>query len=271
MRATRCSTRTASTSTSPPAPTSARPSVGLDMSPTRWSPAASTWRSLKKTSRRPSRPKATKRRSPTRRRRTKTSGREDRGADEAAQGRPADQRRPRSAAKTPKVVIDIDDIGQRILGAAGPGAQYHRPPGWQGEQLFIVEAPLVTRAMPPSGPTALTIQKYDLNKRKLDKVVEGVSAFDVSANGEKMLYRQRQNGSSPRQPAQPAKPGEGAAQDGRHRGRVDPARRVEPDVPRGVAHRARLLLRPELHGLDLQAAEKKYEPYLEERRRTAPI
>ena len=40
---------------------------------------------------------------------------------------------------------------------------------------------------------ALTIQKYDLDKRKLDKVVEGVSAFDISANGEKMLYRQQQN------------------------------------------------------------------------------
>jgi tricorn protease len=37
------------------------------------------------------------------------------------------------------------------------------------------------------------VQKYDLDKRKLDKVLDGVSSFDVSANGEKALYRQGQN------------------------------------------------------------------------------
>ena len=34
------------------------------------------------------------------------------------------------------------------------------------------------------------IHKFDLEKRKLDKALENITAFDVSANGEKMLYRQ---------------------------------------------------------------------------------
>ena len=53
-----------------------------------------------------------------------------------------------------------------------------------------------------------TLHKFDLEKRKLDKVADKINAFEISANGEKMLYRQEQNwfiasGS------QPVKPGEG--------------------------------------------------------------
>ena len=39
-------------------------------------------------------------------------------------------------------------------------------------------------------PPGFTVQKYDLEKRKLDKAIDGVTSFELSANGEKALYRQ---------------------------------------------------------------------------------
>src|SRR5262249_57012597 len=38
-----------------------------------------------------------------------------------------------------------------------------------------------------------TLHKFDLEKRKCDKALDNINGFDLSANGEKMLYRQQQN------------------------------------------------------------------------------
>ena len=152
--------------------------------------------------------------------------------------------KPAAKKEPPQAVIDIDGIGQRILALPVSEREHRRdlPPG-KANILFIVEAPLITRAMPTTGPTSLTVQKFDLEKRKLEKVLDGVSGFDVSANGEKMLYRQQQNWFIA-STTQPVKPGEGKLKTDDMEVRVDPRRRVEPDVPRGLAARARLLLRP---------------------------
>ena len=59
----------------------------------------------------------------------------------------------------------------------------------------------------------------------------------------------------------PVKAGEGALKL-RHGSPRRSARRMEADVPRSVAHRAQLLLRPNLHGVNVADAEKEYEKYL---------
>src|SRR5260370_39524929 len=56
----------------------------------------------------------------------------------------------------------------------------------------------VTEFTPPAAPTpgvpsGPTLHKFDMEKRKLDKLLDNISAFDVSANGEKALYRQGPN------------------------------------------------------------------------------
>jgi tricorn protease len=130
--------------------------------------------------------------------------------------------------------------------------------------IFVVElAPPVAAATPgPPGPPPLTLHKFDLEKRKFDKVLDGISAFEVSANGEKMLYRQG--------PAwiiasimTPPKPGEGVLNSADIQVRVDPKvewRQMYNEVWRGERD---FLYDPNLHGLNLAEFKKRYEPYLE--------
>jgi tricorn protease len=99
-----------------------------------------------------------------------------------AAGRPADKKEP------PKVTIDFDNISQRIIALPIPARNYAGLLTGKAGTLFIAEFPQGPPA--PGAPFGLTIQKFDLDKRKLDQVVGGVQSFDVSANGEKLLYRQ---------------------------------------------------------------------------------
>jgi len=183
-------------------------------------------------------------------------------ADDKPAAKPAGAEDKTPAKKEPpKVVIDIDGIGQRILALPISERNIAGLSAGKANTLFIAEAPLVTRAMPASGPMALTIQKYDLEKRKLDKVVEGVSAFDISANGEKMLYRQQQNWFIA-SAAQPVKPGEGRLKTDDMEVRVDPVAEWN-QMYREVWRLERdFFYDPNHHGLDLQATAAKYEPYL---------
>ena len=86
------------------------------------------------------------------------------------------------------VKIDIEGIGQRILSLPIPAKNYlGMLPGKSGF-LFLAEGPLVvTEDDFPN--VSQTIQKFDLSKRKVDKVVEDVNDFTISLDGEKILYR----------------------------------------------------------------------------------
>ena len=170
---------------------------------------------------------------------------------EPAEGRGSHESRTRrrtEAKKEPvKVAIDFEGIDQRILALPIPGAQLRA--AWTRARPACSTCSKARRRTCawPVRPPGRTLHKFDLKTRKTEKVLDGVSGFDVSVNGEKMLYSQRRAaaplGSSP-STAAPPKPGEGALKTDGMEVRVDPARRVEADVPRSLAHRARLLLRP---------------------------
>jgi len=186
---------------------------------------------------------------------------------EAKPGEKPEEKAEKPAAKKepPRVVIDIDGLGQRILALPVPERNIAGLAPGKANVLYIAEAPLLTRAMPSTGPATLTIQKYDLEKRKLDKVVEGVTAFEVSANGEKMLYRLTQNQQQNWfivATKDPVKPGEGKLKTDTMEVRVDPIAEWN-QMYREVWRLERdFFYDPNHHGLDLKATEKKYEPYL---------
>src|SRR5581483_1805197 len=86
------------------------------------------------------------------------------------------------------VKLDVDGIGQRVLSLPIPAKNYlSMLPGKTGI-LYLSEGPLViTDDDQPN--VSQTIQKFDLSKRKVDKVLEDVNDFTVSFDGEKILYR----------------------------------------------------------------------------------
>jgi len=163
-------------------------------------------------------------------------------------------------AKPADVAIDFEGLGQRIVALPIPAKNYLGLAAGKAGQLFLVAGPSL--GMEQEEPGGLEISRFDLEKRRPERLVDGVSAFALSANGEKMLYRSGENWCiAPSE--RPAKPGEGALALEDLKVYVDP--RAEW---RQMYHEAWRIQRdffydPHFHGLDLAAAEKAYEPYLD--------
>jgi tricorn protease len=101
----------------------------------------------------------------------------------AGPGGPAGMRPP--AKKEPDPVrIDLEGIDQRIVSLPIPARNYIGLIAGKANLIYLIEI--------PQGATApgFALQKYDLEKRKLDKAGEGITSFEISANGEKALLRQ---------------------------------------------------------------------------------
>jgi tricorn protease len=182
------------------------------------------------------------------------------GKDQAA-----DKEKDKEKEKEPvKVQIDFERINQRILAMPIPARNYLGLNAGKEGELFLGEGPQVLTF---DGPPAVTIQKFVLKTRKTDKLLEGVNAFVLSFNGEKMLYRQKDQWfiiKADKPPEGPPKPGEGG-----------PLKLADMEVyvdPRAewkqMYHEIWRIERdffydPGHHGLDLNAAEKFYAPFLE--------
>ena len=194
----------------------------------------------------------------------------------------------RPSKEAPAVKIDLDKINQRILALPVPQRNYQRLiPGKEGV-LFLVEAPAVESL---TGPNTITAQRFDLKTRRTDRVIDNITFFAVSNNGEKMLYRQNpapgaatpapEGGPPPGQwtiAPIPAAPQPGAVPAATAAGPRPGAQllhletmevRVDPPAEwNQMYHEAFRLERdffydPGFHGYDLKAAEKRYEPWLE--------
>ena len=164
------------------------------------------------------------------------------------------------------VKVDADGIGQRILALPVPARNYvNMLPGKTGV-LFLAEAPLVVRESDFDN-LKVTVQRFDLSKRKVEKFLDDVNDVAVSSDGEKILYRKTDQwtiagtAEPPAADAKP-KPGEGPLKLEGMQLRIEPM-----PLWKQMFHEAWRIQRdffydPRHHGLDLAKIEKKYEPYL---------
>ncbi|HKA18080.1 MAG TPA: PDZ domain-containing protein [Blastocatellia bacterium] len=180
-----------------------------------------------------------------------------------AAAKTADQK-PAGADKPPDKVqpvnIDFDGIGQRILALPIPARNYQAMLSGKTGTLFILESPPGTGGL--LGFDQLIVHRFDLDKRKVEKVLEGVTSFDLSSNGEKMLYR-----IGPAwfiaATAAPVKPGEGALKLDDLEVYVDPRAEWSQMYHEVWRMQRDFFYDPAYHGLDLKAAEAKYRPFLD--------
>jgi tricorn protease len=212
---------------------------------------------------------------------------------QAAEQRPEGAQPPAGPPRPPQrgpepVRIDLDGISQRIVALSPiPARNYVGLTVGKANTMFVLEMPPpgATSTAGPPGPPGVTLHKFDLERRRFDRVMEGINFFEVSHNGEKALYRQGQNWviatiAAMGAPAGPpgAAPGgapggaPGAAPGGAGRNvlatgnmqvYVDPKaewKQMYHEIWRGERD---FLYDPGAHGLDLKAAEKMYEPYLQ--------
>ncbi len=87
-----------------------------------------------------------------------------------------------------KVTIDLDGISQRIVALPIKPANYTQLDTGKTGTLFVTEIADVPRF--ERGPSPATVSKFDLTTRKTEPFLSGVTSFGVSANGEKVLYKQ---------------------------------------------------------------------------------
>jgi tricorn protease len=162
-------------------------------------------------------------------------------------------------AEPAKVEIDFDRIGQRIVALPIEAKNYASLATGKEGQLYLVEAPTVSVE---EGPPKLTVSKFDLEKRKTEQLLEGVSAFVLSANGEKMLYRSGESWHIVSADKAP-KPDEGTLALKDLKVFVDPRAQWRQMYHEVWRIERDFFYDPHHHGLDLAAAERAYAPYLD--------
>jgi tricorn protease len=194
----------------------------------------------------------------------------DTDADKSADGKDSDADVDHDKDKKkdgPVVVrIDMEAIGQRILALPIPARNYVNMLGGKTGILFLSEAPPVITEEDQENLKQI-IHKFDLKKRKVDKFLDDVNDFTVSANGEKLLYRKDENwaltgtGEPPSAtPPEKPKPGEGPLKLDTMEVYVQP-REMWNQIYRETWRIQRdFFYDPNHHGLDLAKAQKKYEP-----------
>jgi tricorn protease len=121
------------------------------------------------------------------------SGRPEPGAAEA----PAESPSPEPAAQTPRrprtpvtVQIDFDGLQQRIVSVPGiPERQYDDLRAGADGTVFFTETSSPRGQEASAGPRGDELWRYRLSDRKAASFVSGVAAYDVSADGHKLVYR----------------------------------------------------------------------------------
>jgi tricorn protease len=189
-------------------------------------------------------------------------------SDAAKEGeKKAEAAKPPAKKEAEPIRVDLEGIDQRIVALPIPARNFIDLQAGKANNIYLVEAPPLN--LEAFAPPSFIVHKFDLEKRKFDKAIEGVSAFTLSASGEKVLYRQGPlnwmiaNTATLGQPAPPGAPGApNTLKTAEMEVQVDP--RVEwkqmfREVWRGERD---FFYDPNAHGLDLKAAEKMYEPYL---------
>lgn len=182
-------------------------------------------------------------------------------------------------AKVPDVKIDWDKINQRILALPLPARRYVGLQVGKPGILFAFEAPAPGPGVTPS----VTVHRHDLKQRKSDVVTSGVRFFEVSNSGEKTLTAQGDRwtiqtlrplatsgpggpgpapGGAPGPAASPG-PGSGLLATENIEVRSDPRAEWKQMYHDAWRIQREFFYDPGLHGLDLSAAIKRYEPYLD--------
>lgn len=157
--------------------------------------------------------------------------------------------------------IDFDAIDQRTIPLPIPPRNYVAVAAGAEGVVVLAAAPLVPVNLQTGPGPGLTLHKFDLGEREASQLIAGVSAFDVSHDGSKLLYRQGNNWAIAAL-AQPIQAGEGRLSTTGIQVATDPR-----EEWRQMYHEAFRLQRaffydPGYHGLDLDATERFYERYL---------
>jgi tricorn protease len=193
-------------------------------------------------------------------------------APESDEEKIADAAKP-EAPKTPgakpepiSVKIDFDKIIQRIVALPVAARDYQGLVTGKAGTFFLLESiPSTGTANTP--PLGSAVHRYDMDKRKAEKILDNVTQFEVSANGEKMLFAQLFGVPPARytiaSTVTPLKPGEGVLNIGEMEVYVDPRAEWKQMYREAWRVQRDFFYDPTFHGVNIKMMEQRYEPFLE--------
>ncbi|MBI3684018.1 MAG: PD40 domain-containing protein [Acidobacteria bacterium] len=173
---------------------------------------------------------------------------------------------PKPDAKKPekaevKVAIDLENISQRILALPIPAREFSGLVAGKAGTVYLLET-TPGASSGQFGGSSRSLHKYDLKTRKFDKILDGISEFALSHNGEKMLFRQGDRWAI--QPAGSApKPGEGSLKLEGMEARIDPQQEWRQIYREAWRIERDFFYDPGLHGVNWADARARYEKYLD--------
>ncbi len=179
-----------------------------------------------------------------------------------------DKDKDKEKKEEPVVVkLDLDGIGQRILALPIPAKNYVNLLAGKSGILFLAEGPMVLKEG-DGEHVSQTIQKFDLSKRKVDKWIEEVNDYSVSFDGGKILYRKGETWATASADEMasaggPPKPGLGPLKLEGWEVYVEPRAMWRQIYNETWRIERDFFYDPHYHGLNLEKAKKKYEPYLD--------
>jgi len=198
----------------------------------------------------------------------------DDGADKASDGKKSDDKKDNKKdgkkkpdAKPKPTVIDLADIGNRILSLPIPSRNYVNLSVGKTGVLFLAEGSAVGRASEDSNSPIRALWRFTTEKRQTEEILSGLTSFKISFDGEKLFYARQDSWFLA--PIAELKPGSPDANPGKpviNHGMaavIDP-RSAWKQMYRETWHLQRdFLYDPRTHGLDIAKIQAKYEPYLQ--------
>lgn len=173
-----------------------------------------------------------------------------------------------AAAKpeTPKteptdVRIDFDGIDQRTIALPIPARNYNALAAGSAGSIFLVESDAILSLTSFAGG-ATSLMKFDLASKQVQPFARGISGFDLTPDGSKILIAQGPN-ISVVPTAAPPQPGQGAVNLSRMQMRLEPREEWMQIFREAIRTQRDFFYAPNYHGVDLKALEAKYEPALD--------
>ncbi len=176
-----------------------------------------------------------------------------------------DKKKPDAKAKP--TVIDLADIGNRILSLPIPSRNYLQLAVGKAGVLFLAEGPAVGRSSEDPGAPIRALWRFTTEKRQTEEILSGLTGFQVSLDGEKLFFARQDSWFLA--PTGELKPGSPDASPGKPvnnhamMATVDPRRAWKQMYHETWRLQRDFLYDPHTHGLDIAKIEAKYEPYLQ--------
>lgn len=157
--------------------------------------------------------------------------------------------------KIEDVKIDFDGLQQRIITLPIPAKIYVQlETAKEGIILFTEQLP---------DKDSLTLHRFSLEKRKFEKVVEGISGFEISAEGDKYLYVTKNGQYVISNVTEKPDPGEESVKIANVKIKIDPLLEWQQIFREAWRYQRDYFYVDNVHGLDMDWAYKTYAPWID--------